>query len=239
MRIHTIDSFEQFTFIIAKGQYQNDKPSADRERIFLYRGQLENKPLIPSIARNNPNVNTIETEKKMLSEFVRKSRNIIKDNFDDWELLIFAQHFGLKTRLLDWTSNPLVALWFACNNDFDNDSYFYILKDAQIFELNKEEYYTPFEIQKTQVLKPYYNNDRIIAQSGWFTAHCFSIESNMFVDLDNDEQFRDAFYQFIIPKTQKKDMLKKLNLFGINSHSVFPDISGLCKHLNWEFEVYF
>lgn len=44
---------------------------------------------------------------------------------DDLERLILAQHFGVKTRLLDWSTNPLVALWFASSSESDQDGVIY------------------------------------------------------------------------------------------------------------------
>ena len=142
----------------------------------------------------------------------------------------------MKTRLLDWTSNPLTALWFACSNEykFNQDSYVYIFNADTSFLIDTKEK-TPFEITKTRILKPALNNDRIIAQSGWFTVHKYSNITKGFVELENNKELKRKILQIQIPHSLKIEILKSLSIFGINSQVLFPDVSGVCNHLNWKY----
>ena len=215
-----------------------DNVKKDKADLILYRGQPEKKSLIPSIARNNSKIDSTETERKMLDELKRRTRTMIDGNmFDDWDWLVYAQHFGMKTRLLDWTSNPLVALWFACSNEFkmSHDSVIYVLQKADAFLLDKSKEASPFTRTKTLVLKPTLNNERIIAQAGWFTAHKYSKSSSCFVDLRTNTDIESSLIEIEIPAGIKYPILESLNVFGINNQTIFPDMVGLCRQMNWEY----
>ena len=203
--------------------------------INLFRGQTIKAPLLPSICRNDPKVDTTGMEKDMLEDFKRRSSMLVNRNFTDWEWLIYAQHFGLKTRLLDWTSNPLVAIWFACQSTDDSNSYLYVLSCDDKMRLDTNENPSPFETSTTKILRPALNNERIIAQYGWFTAHKYSKKAGKFVKLETNTKMKQHLTEIEIPGSSKKDFLRKLSLFGVNNGTIYPDINGLSLHLNWKY----
>lgn len=87
----------------------------------LYRGQSNYEwSLLPSVYRNNQfryeSIYIKELERIQPSEFA---------GYDNFSKLVKMQHYGLPTRLLDVTLNPLVALYFACANNYDADGAFY------------------------------------------------------------------------------------------------------------------
>lgn len=229
MEKHNVTSFKEYFDVIETLQQT-------KHEILLYRGQSGNDPLLPSIARANPSTNSSSKEKEMLVELKRRTQLTMKTTLTtDWEWLVYAQHFGMKTRLLDWSSNPLAALWFACSSEFaiNQDSFVYIFTADNSLLINTKEKQDPFAIVNTRILRPALNNERIIAQSGWFTAHAYSKKLQKFIKLETNKALKQKLIQIKISSMMKKDALQTLSIFGIHSQSLFPDIVGVCRHLNW------
>lgn len=200
----------------------------------LFRGQNQRGNLLPSMARENPEIDSVDSERLVLKQLRLQGASLLSPPFSDLDLLIQAQHFGLRTRLLDWTSNPLVALWFACNSINDREDVFvYALEaDKLLAEALPDD---PFKPGRTRVVQPPMNNPRIVAQQGWFTLHNYSRKLNQFIPLEKNSQTKSKLHEFLIEGEMKEPLLSELDRVGISARTLFPDFGGLCRHLNWRY----
>jgi hypothetical protein len=146
----------------------------------------------------------------------------------DWEWLAIAQHHLLATRLLDWTTNPLVAAYFAVGEPSAGPAVVYAARFAQAYraplDINKLEPWTcggPFIFRPGSIVP------RITRQGGLFTVHD-----------PPDEPLRDrpdlvALRELRIESRYRPGLLSELAFYGITSASLFPDLDGLSRFLNW------
>ncbi|MDX5593788.1 FRG domain-containing protein [Pseudovibrio sp. SPO723] len=203
----------------------------------IYRGQSRPGSLLPSIARHMPNWNSTDIEKRMIVKLRQIGAAHISAKESDWEVLVKAQHYGLKTRLLDWTSNPLAALWFACNGVLSHNrqyTYIYML-DTRELDMQPDLQKGPWDQEKTRVYRPHLNNPRVIAQNGYFTVHQYSEHFGKFLSLDHAPDVYAKITEFKIPKDCVRGIMASLSYLGIGAASLYPDLQGVCNAINQQF----
>ncbi|HLO16980.1 MAG TPA: FRG domain-containing protein [Anaerolineales bacterium] len=189
--------------------------------------------LIPSIGREfDEFIGLTPLEIQFLKQF--KEQTIAFINVtprNDWDWLMIAQHHGMQTRLLDWTANPLVALYFACEKDYEIDGGVFRLGEMEILDTFR--FPDPFSISKDYVIRPPHISPRISAQSAFFTV---SNDPRISFELSPAyEEYGSVYGKIIIPCNKKLPILRDLNRYGINSATLFPGLEGVSTKLNFEF----
>lgn len=242
-----ISSVQEFLDIVQKIKDGQEKTGNKADLIF--RGQSEDKPLLPKLARLSEdgllNGTIHDVEKLMMNEFERNFLPLSEFKpSNDWDLMALAQHYGLPTRLLDWSYSALVALWFAVkhpakkrdDNSYSDGVVWILATKTEDFRAIKKDK-TPFDVGSSKVFRSTVISRRISSQMGLFTLHLIE-ETGKVYKFETTKEFKDRLTKITIRSDKFPALRKQLDILGVNHATVFPELGGLCEHLQWRFSKY-
>lgn len=251
----------------------------------LFRGQANAKwKLSPSLYREG----LFEAENLLLTEI----KHVCPSEFtgNRFDSLVKMQHFGMPTRLLDTTTNPLVALYFACasSNESAADGAVYVFPNLPVswstdplvdlvmdfvYDYYPRKLWLDQMLERTQfkyanvihrlmpdninsllhyltipafAVMPSKTNERIEAQDGAFFIFGMNLLDREVstnpgtlgrvyynfapTDVDTPQKIWPQTETLIIPASAKEEILKQLDILGINERKLFPDLSHQISH---------
>ena len=171
----------------------------------------------------------------------------LPDLDDAFKWTQIAQHYGLPTRLLDWTESATAALYFACLSP-NTDGIVFVLNPMELNRLSAigEPRILDPQADRDFILRflkrgprernrpslpvavnPTWSTDRLIAQKGTFTIHgsLFSL----------DKAGVPSLVAIRIPEEKKPGLRTELRRVGVDEMTLFPELEHSCRHLKMRF----
>lgn len=227
--------------------YVNELPN----EYSISRGQSKDYKLLPTSLRLDENENRIYTRRdisQFLQQFKVDSYQYLEnpENIkNDFEWMLYAQHYGLPTKLLDFTTSHINSMLFAVENAFSSeepdDAFIYFLNPEKLnlTNYNQSQIISLTDIRSSDlenangpiIVKGRKINPRINAQRGLFAL--FNNDDNA-IDSDLGEEI---FKKIKIPGGSTKDILSSLFSMGITFTTIYPELESITKDIKMKQDI--
>ena len=159
---------------------------------------------------------------------VEKARQHIRPGASDVEVLTELQHYGGKTALIDFSKDLHIALFFACDGEFDRNGRVIFFETSSLTESTKINY---DEISGDKAKHTLMSKHTLISPAGKTPRVIF--QSSIFVHVPKGYLLEDEYDIIEIEKDLKKPLLDYLSKhFNIKTETIYNDIQGFIRNQN-------
>jgi FRG domain len=250
--VSTLNELLECTKELRQDWPPSEKPTRTGEQQNLwFRGQPSAKwGLSPKLYRNEyRGSQEAEIRQDFQSRALQLMQGRIPSRDDKWEWYFLMQHYGVPTRLLDWTDNALIALYFAVNDQpAPDDSAVWVLdpwwlnrqlvkqidgpmlpgwEEAEPYLWDLEYAFTrdvDVRVEKPAAIDPPHVDRRLAAQKSRFLI--FGKAKN-FTSTKVVRKTGSRLAKIVIPQSRIEPIRRELENCGVTVSAVFPDLEHL------------